>query len=104
MQILNAHQLNAEIDLSHFKFNSTEELLNNSKADKGSSHAWVAQTQAKKAALFGLKIPQPSFNILVLGEQGSGRTSLMQSAMHDVAKNSAVNVHDLVAICNFEQT
>jgi predicted ATP-dependent protease len=103
MQILNAHQLNAEIDLSHFKFNSTEELLNNSKADKGSSHAWVAQTQAKKAALFGLKIPQPSFNILVLGEQGSGRTSLMQSAMHDVAKNSTVDVHDLVAICNFEQ-
>ncbi len=108
MQILHANQLNAEIDLSHFKFNSTEELLNNSKADKGSSHAWVAQTQAKKAALFGLKIPQPSFNILVLGEQGSGRTSLMQSAMHDVAKNSTLDAHslgahDLVAICNFEQ-
>ncbi len=103
MQILNAHQLNAEIQLSDFKFNSTEELLSNSKADKGSTHAWVAQTQAKKAALFGLKIPQPSFNILVLGEQGSGRTSLMQSAMHDVAKNSTVDAHDLVAICNFEQ-
>ena len=103
MQILNANQLNAEIQLSDFKFNSTEELLNNSKADKGSSHAWVAQTQAKKAALFGLKIPQPSFNILVLGEQGSGRTSLMQSAMHDVAKISTVNLYDLVAICNFEQ-
>ena len=103
MQILNAKQLNAEIQLSDFKFNSTEELLSNSKADKGSSHAWVAQTQAKKAALFGLKIPQPGFNILVLGEQGSGRTSLMQSAMQDVAKNKAVHLHDLVAICNFEQ-
>ncbi len=104
MQILNANQLNAEIQLNDFKFNSTEELLNDSKADKGSSHAWVAQTQAKKAALFGLKIPQPSFNILVLGEQGSGRTSLMQSAMHDVAKNSTLDACDLVALCNFEQT
>ena len=103
MQILNANQLNAEIQLSDFKFNSTEELLNDSKADKGSSHAWVAQTQAKKAALFGLKIPQPSFNILVLGEQGSGRTSLMQSAMHEVANNGRLDSGDLVALCNFEQ-
>ena len=113
MQILDANQLNAEIQLSDFKFNSTEELLNNSEADKGSSHAWIAQTQAKKAAMFGLKIPQPGFNMLVLGEQGSGRTSLMQSAMHDVAKNSTLGAHDLgshdlaahdlVAICNFEQ-
>jgi predicted ATP-dependent protease len=104
MQILNASQLNAEINLSDFKFDSTEELLSNTKPDKGSSHAWVAQTQAKKAALFGLKIPQAGFNILVLGEQGSGRTSLMQSAMHDVAKSNATDLHDLVAICNFEQT
>ncbi len=103
MQILNAHQLNAEIQLNDFKFSSTEELLSNNKADKGSSHAWVAQTSAKKAALFGLKIPQPSFNILVLGEQGSGRTSLMQSAMQEVAKNNTVDLKDIVAICNFEQ-
>jgi predicted ATP-dependent protease len=103
MQILNPSQLNAEINLSDFKFDSTEELLSNTKPDKGSSHAWVAQTQAKKAALFGLKIPQAGFNILVLGEQGSGRTSLMQSAMHDVEKNNATDLHDLVAICNFEQ-
>jgi predicted ATP-dependent protease len=103
MQILNPSQLNAEIQLSDFNFDSTEELLMNAKADKGSSHAWVAQTAAKKAALFGLKIPQPGFNILVLGEQGSGRTSLMQSAMHDVAKNNMASLHDLVAICNFEQ-
>jgi predicted ATP-dependent protease len=103
MQILNANQLCPSIALSDFSFDSTAELLNNSKPDKGSSHAWVAQTQAKKAALFGLKIPQAGFNILVLGEQGSGRTSLMQSAMHDVAKNSGTDLHDLVAICNFEQ-
>ena len=104
MQILNASQLNAEINLNDFKFDSTEELLSNTKPDKGSSHAWVAQTQAKKAALFGLRVPQAGFNILVLGEQGSGRTSLMQSAMYDVAKNSTTDLHDLVAICNFEQT
>lgn len=103
MQILNAYQLNAEIQLNDFKFNSTAELLSDNKADKGSSHAWVAQTQAKKAALFGLNIPQPNFNILVLGEQGSGRTSLMLSAMQEVAKINTVNLHDIVAIYNFEQ-
>lgn len=103
MQILNVNQLNAEIQLSDFKFNSTAELLNPNQADKGSSHAWVAQTQAKKAAMFGLNVPQAGFNILVLGEQGSGRTSLMQSAMHEVAKNCTAGLYDIVAICNFEQ-
>ena len=103
MQILNASQLCPSIALSDFNFDSTESLLSNSKPDKGSSHAWVAQTQAKKAALFGLNIPQSGFNILVLGEQGSGRTSLMQSAMRDVAKKNAADLFDLVAICNFEQ-
>ncbi len=103
MQILTANQLNAEIQLNDFEFNSTAELLNNNQSDKGSSHAWVAQTQAKKAAMFGLNVPQAGFNILVLGEQGSGRTSLMQSAMYEVANNSVVGLCDIVAICNFEQ-
>lgn len=103
MQILNANQLCPSIALNDFNFDSTVALLSNSKPDKGSSHAWVAQTAAKKAALFGLNIPQAGFNILVLGQQGSGRTSLMQSAMHDVAKNKLVALFDLVAICNFEQ-
>ena len=103
MQILKSQALNSSISLSDFKFNTTEELLENSNGYQPNIHGWVAQAEAKKAALFGLNMRQAGFNVLVLGEQGSGRTSLMQSAMHDVAKNSTQALNDLVAIYNFEQ-
>jgi len=103
MQILQPQALNASISLDDFKFNTTEELLENSDGYQPNIHGWVAQAEAKKAALFGLNMRQAGFNVLVLGEQGSGRTSLMQSAMHDVAKNSTQALNDLVAIYNFEQ-
>jgi DNA replication protein DnaC len=60
----------------------------NSIGDQPHIHGWVAQAEAKKAALFGLNLRQSGFNLIVLGEHGSGRTSLMQSAMHEVAKES----------------
>ena len=103
MQILKSLALNSSISLSDFKFNTTEELLENSIGYQPDIHGWVAQAEAKKAALFGLNMRQAGFNLLVLGEHGSGRTSLMQSAMHDVAKNSTQVLNDLVAIYNFEQ-
>ena len=63
------------------------------------------KAEAKKAALFGLNLRQSGFNLIVLGEHGSGRSSLMQSAMHEVAKQKSAqhNLHDLVAIYDFEQ-
>lgn len=103
MQILKPQELNAFISLNDFRFNTTEELLEKSKAYQLNIHGWVAQAEAKKAALFGLNMRQTGFNVLVLGEQGSGRTSLMQGVMQDVAKNSTQALHDLVAIYNFEQ-
>jgi predicted ATP-dependent protease len=105
MQILKASELNATISLSDFKFKSTVELLGNSIGYQPHIHGWVAQSEAKKAALFGLNLRQASFNLIVLGEQGSGRSSLMQSAMHEVAKQkSASQLLDLVAIYDFEQS
>ena len=103
MQILKPQDLNSAISLNDFKFNSTDELLENSTAYQPNIHGWVAQAEAKKAAIFGLNMRQTGFNVLVLGEQGSGRTSLMQSAMYDVAKTHSQALHDLVAIYNFEQ-
>jgi predicted ATP-dependent protease len=105
MQKLNHSDLNAAISLNDFTFNSTEELLADSTGYQPNIHGWVAQAEAKKAAMFGLNMRQAGFNVLVLGAHGSGRTSLMQSAMHEVAKHNtaASSLHDLVAIYDFEQ-
>jgi predicted ATP-dependent protease len=110
MQILNVNQLNASISLNDFKFKTTAELLDDSIGYQPHIHGWVAQSEAKKAALFGLNLRQSGFNLIVLGEQGSGRSSLMQSAMYEVAKQKSsaqlaglLSLYDLVAIYDFEQ-
>ncbi len=105
MHILNPDELNASISLTDFKFKTTAELLGNSVGYQPHIHGWVAQSEAKKAALLGLNIQQSGFNLIVLGETGCGRSSLMQSAMHEVAKQKSKvsQLHDLVAIYDFEQ-
>ena len=106
MQILKYDALSANVRLSDLTFKTTKELLNQSDANQSQSHGWIAQAEAKKAAMFGLQMRQSGFNVLVLGQHGSGRTSLMQSAMIQVAKsteNSAQPLMDLVALFNFEQ-
>ena len=104
MQKLQASELNAAISLTDFTFKTTAELLDNAIAYQPNVHAWVAQSEAKKAALFGLNMPQSGFNVLVLGAHGSGRTSLMQSAMFEVAKQTnSAPLNDLVAVYHFDQ-
>lgn len=100
MQILKYHELNARIPASDLNFKTTKELLGQSEA----LHGWIAQAEAKKAAMFGLSMRQTGFNVLVLGQSGSGRTSLMQSAMRQVAQKSGQPLMDLVAVFNFTQT
>jgi predicted ATP-dependent protease len=104
MQILKANELNATISIDDFSFNTTAQLAGESEGYQPHIHGWVAQQEAKKAALFGLNMRQAGFNVLVLGEHGSGRTSLMQSAMLDVAKQATGKLHDLVALYDFEQS
>ena len=104
MQKLLASELNAAISLTDFTFKSTAELLDHSIGYQPNMHGWVAQSEAKKAALFGLNMLQSGFNVLVLGAHGSGRTLLTQSAMFEVAKQAhAVPLNDLVAVYHFDQ-
>ena len=86
MQKLTANDLNASILLNELTFSNTAELLDNTAGYQPNIHGWVAQSEAKKSALFGLKMQQSGFNLLVLGALGSGRTSLIQSAMLDTAR------------------
>ena len=46
---------------------------------------WIGQQRAFDAARFGLAMDQPDYNLFVLGESGSGRTSLMRQAMQEAA-------------------
>jgi predicted ATP-dependent protease len=41
---------------------------------------WIGQARAEAAARFGLAMDQPSYNLFVLGEVGSGRSSLLRQA------------------------
>jgi predicted ATP-dependent protease len=43
--------------------------------------AWVGQERAQVAAHFGLGMDQADYNLFVLGEVGSGRSSLLKQAM-----------------------
>lgn len=97
---LTPEQLTLSISAERFDFSDTSALIApNSKSAQ--YQAWIAQSEAKKAAEFGLNIQQPGFNLLALGEPGTGRTSLMLSAMHEAAvKQSAPS--DLIALYQFD--
>jgi len=97
MQTLKHTALNASVSLQDLQFKTTEALIDQSAALYG----WVAQSEAKEAAMFGLGMRQKGFNVLVLGQHGSGRTSLMQNAMQEVAKEVGSPLTDLVAVFNF---
>jgi predicted ATP-dependent protease len=46
---------------------------------------WIGQERAEMAARFGLGMDQPDYNLFVLGEVGSGRSSLLKQAMQAAA-------------------
>ena len=73
-----ATQLQHRIDPGSLGFDDTSELV-------GQRPGWIGQTVAEQAARFGLNVKQPGFHLLVAGESGSGRTSLMLEAMRSAA-------------------
>ncbi|MDP1766109.1 MAG: AAA family ATPase [Methylotenera sp.] len=103
--LLTPQQLTLGISVQLLNFSDTSELI--TAANKSAQYqAWIAQSEAKKAAEFGLNIHQPGFNLLTLGEPGTGRTTLMLSAMHEAAiKQKSINAavtSDLVALYQFD--
>ena len=62
---------------------------------------WIGQERAEVAARFGLSMNQPDYNLFVLGEVGSGRSTLLLQLMHSVAVNKAVPP-DLCYLHNFD--
>ena len=98
--LLSPQQLTLNISARQFSFADTSELI--AADSKSAQHqAWVAQSEAKKAAEFGLNLQQAGFNLLALGEPGTGRTTLMLSAMHEAAAKQPIS-SDLVALYRFD--
>jgi hypothetical protein len=62
---------------------------------------WIGQERAEAAARFGLGMEQPDYNLFVLGEVGSGRTSLLHQAMQQAAAQRSVPP-DLCYLHNFD--
>jgi len=62
---------------------------------------WIGQERAETATRFGLGMDQPDYNLFVLGEVGSGRTSLLRQAMQSVAAERLVPP-DLCYLHNFD--
>ncbi len=62
---------------------------------------WIGQARAEVAARFGLGMDQPDYNLFVLGEVGSGRSSLLRQAMVEAAANRRAPP-DLCYLHNFD--
>jgi predicted ATP-dependent protease len=89
-----ATDLRIHIAAEALSFSETSELLQH-------PLPWIGQERAEKAARFGLGIDQPGYNLFVLGEIGSGRSSLLQQMMQSVAGTRAVPP-DLCYLHNFD--
>ncbi|GJL76298.1 Lon protease family protein [Nitrosomonas sp.] len=91
--LLKSADLRIQIDPDTLGFTDTSELLQ-------SPLSWIGQKRAEAATHFGLNMQQPDYHLFVLGEVGSGRSSLLRQAMITVAAKSAAPP-DLCYLYNF---
>lgn len=94
-QTLSTNELTLHIDPAALGFADTSELTD-------SSPIWIGQERAEAAARFGLGIDQTDYNLFVLGDVGSGRSSLLFRAMQEIAATRTA-APDLVYLFNFQQ-
>jgi predicted ATP-dependent protease len=76
LTVLSPSELRLSIDPDSLGISSTSDLL-------GEPLPWIGQERAEQAARFGLALQQPDYNLFVLGEVGSGRSSLLKKAMQE---------------------
>jgi len=87
-------ELRLAIEPQTLGFADTSELLHH-------PLPWIGQERAEQAARFGLQMDQPDYNLFVLGEVGSGRTTLLCEMMRAVATGRPVPP-DLCYLHNFD--
>jgi predicted ATP-dependent protease len=89
-----APQLCLTVDPHALGFADTSELLEQ-------PLPWIGQERAETAARFGLEMDQPGYNLFVLGEAGSGRSTLLRQLAQSIAAKRPVPP-DLCYINNFD--
>ena len=94
LSALSPTELRLTIEPASLGFADTSELV-------GEPLPWIGQARAEAAARFGLAMDQPNYNLFVLGEVGSGRSSLLKQAMVDAAAGRRVPP-DLCYLHNFD--
>ena len=94
IQRLTRADLRLSLSADALGFADTSELVQQ-------SLPWVGQDRAEQAARFGLGLEQPDYNLFVLGEVGSGRSSLLLQSMQAVAATRPVPP-DLCYLHNFD--
>jgi len=77
-QSLKPAELRIQIDPDALGFKNTSAL-------EECPLSWIGQERAEKAAHFGLTMQQSDYHLFVLGEAGSGRSSLLHQAMINAA-------------------
>ena len=82
-RLLAPHELRLRIAPESLGFASTAEL-------QDQPLPWIGQERARAAAVFGLAMEQPDYHLFVLGETGSGRSTLLRQAMQDAAAKRPV--------------
>ena len=92
---LQAAQLRRTVEPSSLDFLDTSELLHK-------PLPWIGQARAEQAAQFGMGMTGPNYNLFVLGEVGSGRTTLLSQMMHMQAEKRPVPP-DLCYVHNFDE-
>ena len=93
--ILPASELRRTVDPASLGFSDTSELLHH-------PLPWIGQERAEQAARFGLTMDQPGYNLFVLGEVGSGRSTLMGQMMRNEAAKRPMPP-DLCYLHNFDE-
>lgn len=91
---LPAHALRLTLPDDAFGFADTSELVD-------LPLPWIGQERAEAAARFGLAMDQPGYNLFVVGEVGSGRSTLLSQLMREQALRRPVPP-DLCYLHNFD--
>jgi len=92
---LAAGDLRRQVDPASLGFADTSALLSQ-------PLPWIGQERAEQAARFGMGMAQPDYNLFVLGEVGSGRTTLLAQLMRQQAALRPVPP-DLCYLHNFDE-
>lgn len=92
---LDPHELCLQVDPGSLGFSSTEQL-------RGQAVPWIGQARAEAAARFGLGMALPGYNLLVVGETGTGRTTLLYRLMCERAAHGPVPP-DLLYLHQYER-